>query len=365
MERANIRPASTVVARRPSPGRRLGRTALVSLGLVLAQPAPLANAAWSASPGQSAPSQSIAEPGISASHTAPAMRIAETLASRQAPSVAAPSSPSVVPVAAATRTTDVRPEMGQSNSARTVADTSRGRAAGSPATVQAGRTAAPNLFGSVAVPIGRSPLQSRWDRVVGDIRSGGSAGRGMIVRASAGGLEARVRAVNAEVNRTLAFRPDSAIYGRSDHWATLAESRARAAGDCEDFAIAKMTLLVAQGVPLSDMYLVLVKDQVRRADHAVLAVRVDGRFLILDNQTDRVLEQSQVRDYRPIMTFAAGRAFVHGWRETPTEQAPAAPSSRPLETRPLVVAETRVPSADQGISSAGLPTYAEVAASLR
>jgi predicted transglutaminase-like cysteine proteinase len=365
MERANIRPAPSLGVRKTSPGRRLGRTALVSLGLVLAQPAPLANAAWSATPGLSGSSHSLAPSRIAAAHAAPAARIAETLA-------AAPASPAPVveamPIDEAVAVAAVaaaRPEMKQSTASAPYAEAVRSRASSASADARTGRSVAPNLFGSVAVPIGRSALQSRWDRVVADIRSGGSAGRGMIVRASGGGLEGRVRAVNAEVNRMLAFRPDTAVYGRSDHWATLGESRARAAGDCEDFAIAKMTLLVAQGVPLSDMFLVLVKDQVRRADHAVLAVRVDGRFLILDNQTDRVLEHTQVRDYRPIMTFAAGRAFVHGWRETPADQAPAAPASRPLETRPLVVAETQVPPASEGISSAGLPTFAEVSATMR
>jgi hypothetical protein len=42
----------------------------------------------------------------------------------------------------------------------------------------------------------------------------------------------------------------------------------------EDFAIAKMQILAAAGVPTRDMYLTLVRDLRRQEDHAVLVVRV-------------------------------------------------------------------------------------------
>ena len=43
-----------------------------------------------------------------------------------------------------------------------------------------------------------------------------------------------------------------------------------------------------------DLYLVVLKDLSRRADHAVLVVRAAGRFLVLDNGTDRIVDSADV-----------------------------------------------------------------------
>jgi predicted transglutaminase-like cysteine proteinase len=105
------------------------------------------------------------------------------------------------------------------------------------------------------------------------------------------------------------------IYGMRDHWATAAESLRRGQGDCEDYAIAKMEILRAAGVPARDLNLVIVRDLVRRQDHAVLAVRTDDGFVILDSSTDRVMFAADVRDYRPIMTFNSQGAWIHGYAQ--------------------------------------------------
>jgi predicted transglutaminase-like cysteine proteinase len=74
-----------------------------------------------------------------------------------------------------------------------------------------------------------------------------------------------------------------------------------------------MQILRAMGVPQRDLYLVVVRDLVRRADHAVLAVRTDSGFMVLDSNTDRVLPQSQVNDYRPNLTFNSEGSWIHGY----------------------------------------------------
>jgi predicted transglutaminase-like cysteine proteinase len=80
-----------------------------------------------------------------------------------------------------------------------------------------------------------------------------------------------------------------------------------------------MQLLAALGLPQDDMYLVLVRDLVRRQDHAVLAVRLDGRFVVLDNNSDALLEDGQVRDYRPVMSYSGGRRWIHGYAADPVQ----------------------------------------------
>lgn len=121
-------------------------------------------------------------------------------------------------------------------------------------------------------------------------------------------------AVNTWVNRQLAVGHDYDIYGTADHWASIEEAFARKRGDCEDFAIAKMQLLEAAGISRSDLYLAVLKDEVRGVDHAVLAVRDADTFWILDSVTDPLRRSEQVLGYRPIMTYSAGHAWVHGYR---------------------------------------------------
>jgi predicted transglutaminase-like cysteine proteinase len=65
------------------------------------------------------------------------------------------------------------------------------------------------------------------------------------------------------------------------------------------------------------MFLVIARDLVRRADHALLVVRVDDEFLVLDNETDQILNADDVADYRPIMTYSGNRKWLHGYPAKP------------------------------------------------
>jgi predicted transglutaminase-like cysteine proteinase len=120
--------------------------------------------------------------------------------------------------------------------------------------------------------------------------------------------------VNVWVNRHVSFADDSVVYGRADHWASLAETAGRGRGDCEDYAIAKLQMLRAVGVSSRDLYLVIARDLVRRQDHALLAVRLNNQFVILDNGVDSLLPGDRMQDYRPILTFNENRAWTHGYR---------------------------------------------------
>jgi transglutaminase-like putative cysteine protease len=97
-------------------------------------------------------------------------------------------------------------------------------------------------------------------------------------------------------------------------WATASSTLARGRGDCEDYAIAKMQMLRSAGLSERDLYLVIVRDLVRRSDHAVLVARAEGRMLLLDDGTDEVLDTERVTDYRPVLTFASYGEWTHGYR---------------------------------------------------
>ncbi len=169
----------------------------------------------------------------------------------------------------------------------------------------------PDLFGTVALAVGQTPFDERWRNAQAAPTRGF---QGLLA-----GLQARdpldqAGEVNRRVNAAIRFADDSAVYGVGDRWASASESLKLARGDCEDYAIAKLQLLRRLGFDPDDLYLTIVKDLVKRADHAVLVARIDGRFVVLDNNSDRLLDASEVSDYRPIFTFAAGKSWIHGYR---------------------------------------------------
>jgi len=97
-------------------------------------------------------------------------------------------------------------------------------------------------------------------------------------------------------------------------------------------------LLRRAGFAERDLYFVVLKDLARRADHAVLVVRSGGRFLVLDNGTDRMIDSADIRDYRPILTFTAGQRFAHGYRRSATPQLILAAGSVTREPGQLTIA---------------------------
>ena len=180
-----------------------------------------------------------------------------------------------------------------------------------PLAVRSGR---PDVFGTVALSVNKTPLDARWHRV-DKARVGGSYATWAH---SLRGFDAVERAdlVNRFVNNRVSFVDDLRQFGRADVWLTASETLRRRRGDCEDFAIAKMQLLREAGIAERDMYLVIAKDLVRRSDHAILVVRAGDRMLMLDNGSDELLDSESVADYRPVLTFAAGQAWTHGYRRT-------------------------------------------------
>ena len=193
----------------------------------------------------------------------------------------------------------------------------------------------PDVFNSVALSIGRSPLDARWNKVAG-AGVGGNAGAFAASLRGEGAI-AKLEAVNGYVNARVRFVDDRVQFGVADRWLPASETLARGRGDCEDFALAKRAMLRAAGVPDKDLYLVVLKDLSRRADHAVLVVRAAGRFLVLDNGTDRIVDSRDVQDYRPVLTFTAGHSYTHGYRR---ELPPVNYASNSV-TAPVVLAEAR------------------------
>lgn len=196
----------------------------------------------------------------------------------------------------------------------------------------------PDVFGSVALRVDHTPLDARWKRVENSGLSGNAAHYAETLK-SLTPLE-RLQAINAYVNRRVHYVDDYKQFGREDVWSSADSTLRHGEGDCEDYAIAKLQLARRAGIAGHDLYLVIVRDLVRRADHAVLVARADGRMLLLDDGTDKVLNTSEVSDYRPVLTFASYGEWTHGYRmPKPTltiasaQQAPVLASSDDQRSR--------------------------------
>jgi predicted transglutaminase-like cysteine proteinase len=119
----------------------------------------------------------------------------------------------------------------------------------------------------------------------------------------------RLLAVNEFFNLRIDFNSDQDVWGQPDYWATPMQSLAAGRGDCEDYVIAKYTVLLAMGVSRQRLRLVYVRarlpDEPALIAHMVLAYYATpmGEPLLLDNLRADVLPASQRNDLTPVFSF--------------------------------------------------------------
>lgn len=190
-----------------------------------------------------------------------------------------------------------------------------------------GPAAAPDLMKTVALAVSRTPLYDRWSTVANAPVPDRPEVAELVHQMRGQSRMRQLEIANRWMNHRLEFASDWEVYGEADHWASLSESLPRGRGDCEDYAIGKMQLLRAAGVPAKDMYLLLARDLVRRADHALLIVRLDGQFVVLDSSNDLLLTDLEVRDYQPVMSFSGDQSWLHGLKQAPVMVASREPAN--------------------------------------
>lgn len=113
----------------------------------------------------------------------------------------------------------------------------------------------------------------------------------------------KIREVNEAVNQSIRYVSDYNQWGLADRWSAPLDTFASGQGDCEDYAIAKYALLRAAGIKTEDLKIVLVRDRAARADHAVLATRHDGKWLILDNRHNRLVADRDSNELMPLFAL--------------------------------------------------------------
>jgi predicted transglutaminase-like cysteine proteinase len=127
----------------------------------------------------------------------------------------------------------------------------------------------------------------------------------------------KLNKVNTFFNRRMLFESDAVVWQQEDYWATPLEFMGRAAGDCEDFAIAKYITLQMIGV--GNQHLRLIYVRAKSGSTTSFAHMVLGFYpqpteepLILDNLISSVRPASQRSDLVPVFSFNSDGLWVGG-----------------------------------------------------
>ena len=138
--------------------------------------------------------------------------------------------------------------------------------------------------------------------------------------------------INRTINAAIRYTSDQDQYGVPDLWTAPLATLGAGQGDCEDYAIAKYIALRDAGFSSDDLRLLMVRDRVARQDHAVAGVRQDGRWLMLDNRHDVLLEHKDAGHFTPLfaLDWSGVKLFAVPYDRPPTA-APAQVATGPGE----------------------------------
>ncbi len=206
-------------------------------------------------------------------------------------------------------------------------------------------------FGLDTVPVASGKVLTKWNGVEADIRAEKdilelcrssaeqcpAAARSLLAIVAQGRAQtgrARIGIINRAIN--LAIRPmsDLAQWGVLDRWSAPLETLTTGRGDCEDNAIAKYVALIEAGVAAEDVRLIIVHDLAVDENHAVVATRLNGDWIILDNRWLMLVQDREIRRMVPLFVLdqsgvrqvglparpdaGAAAAFVRAATLTPT-----------------------------------------------
>jgi predicted transglutaminase-like cysteine proteinase len=160
---------------------------------------------------------------------------------------------------------------------------------------------AAQLFGMNTEPVAAGGLSEKWHHVeaaiardfavIAQCHADGTcpvaAQRLIDIIAEGAGRSGRARVGLINRAADLAIRPvsDEMQWGVADHWSDPFETLLSNRGDCEDYAILKYAALLQAGIPRDDVKIVILKNFFPKENHAAVATRIDGEWLILDNRT--------------------------------------------------------------------------------
>ena len=174
---------------------------------------------------------------------------------------------------------------------------------------------AAQLFGMETEPLAAGKLLEKWHHVeaamahdsavVAQCHANGpcpvAAQRLIDISAAGAGRSGRARVglINRAANLAISPVSDETQWGVADHWSDPFETLLSSRGDCEDYAVLKYAALLEAGIPKDDVKIVILKNFFPNENHAAVATRVDGKWLILDNRTLTLVRDTDVRRATP------------------------------------------------------------------
>jgi predicted transglutaminase-like cysteine proteinase len=198
-----------------------------------------------------------------------------------------------------------------------------------PISVDAATAREAEPFGLDAEPASTGEVPAKWkgveaqiradneilDRCRDDVSSCPLAARRFLAIIDDGRAQngrARIGIINREINLAIVPTSDLAQWGVTDRWSPPLETFTTGRGDCEDYAIAKYAALRAAGIAPEDVRLVVVRNDDADENHAVVAVRLDSSWVILDNRWLTLVPDGELRHATPLFVLDddGARQFV-------------------------------------------------------
>ena len=175
-------------------------------------------------------------------------------------------------------------------------------------------------FDLIAVPVETGELLTKWSSVEADIRAESeilahcresaalcpSAARTFLAIVAEGRAHtgrARIGVINRAINLAIHPMSDLAQWGVEDRWTAPLATLTTGLGDCEDYAIAKYVALMEAGVATEDVRFVIVHDLAAGGGHAVVAVRLDDRWILLDNRWMSLVDDGEMHRVIPLFVL--------------------------------------------------------------
>jgi predicted transglutaminase-like cysteine proteinase len=112
---------------------------------------------------------------------------------------------------------------------------------------------------------------------------------------------AQLGQINRAVNLSIRPVDDLVAHGAVDVWSSPLATLSSHAGDCEDYAIVKYVALLEAGIAPADVRMLIVRDVMRAEDHAIVAVRHESQWLLLDNRRFVIRSDAELANYQPLM----------------------------------------------------------------
>jgi predicted transglutaminase-like cysteine proteinase len=169
---------------------------------------------------------------------------------------------------------------------------------------------AAQLFGMETEPVAVGGLPEKWHHVeaamaqdfamIAQCHANGTcpvvAQRLIDITAKGAGRigRARVGLINRAADLAISPVSDEIQWGVADHWSDPFETLLSNRGDCEDYAILKYAALLLAGIPRDDVKIVILRNVFPNENHAAVATRVEGQWLILDNRTLTMVRDTDV-----------------------------------------------------------------------